>query len=131
MEEYLKPTPTIDSDHPEVIAYAAEITRGLTTAREKAVALYYAVRDRVMYDMMIERLSPEVFKASYCLNAKRSFCIPKAILLAAVARAQGIPSRLGFADVTNHLATPRMLEVLGGDYLHFTVTPIFSSTANG
>lgn len=116
---YLTPTVTIDSDHPEVIAYAAEVTRGLSSPREKAVALYLAVRDRVMYDMMVDNFSRDIFKASYCLNAKRSFCIPKAVLLAATARAQGIPARLGFADVTNHLATPKMLEMLGGDYFAF------------
>ena len=118
-QEYLKPTWTIDSDHPEVIAYAERVTAGLSTAREKAVALYYAVRDLVMYDMMVEHFSREVFKASHCLHAKRTFCIPKAVLLAACARAVGIPSRLGFADVTNHLATPKMLEMLGGDYFAF------------
>lgn len=117
--KYLLPTDTIDSDNPEVIAYAAEVTRGLSNQREKAVALYYAVRDLVMYDMMVEHFTREVFKASYCLKAKRSFCIPKAILLAAAARSQGIPSRLGFADVANHLATPKMLEMLGGDYFAF------------
>lgn len=118
-EDYLKPTWTIDSDHPEVIAYAQKITQGLTTPREKAVALYYAVRDLVMYDMMVEHFTRDIFKASHCLHAKRTFCIPKAVLLAACARAVGIPSRLGFADVTNHLATPKMLEMLGGDYFAF------------
>jgi transglutaminase-like putative cysteine protease len=118
-EEYLKPTWTIDSDHPEVVAYAQKITQGLTTPREKAVALYYAVRDLVMYDMVVENFTREVFKASHCLHAKRTFCIPKAVLLAACARAVGVPSRLGFADVTNHLATPKMLEMLRGDYFAF------------
>ncbi|MCX7633996.1 MAG: transglutaminase-like domain-containing protein, partial [Turneriella sp.] len=82
-------------------------------------ALYYAVRDRVLYDMVVEKFEREIFKASYCLNAKRAFCIPKAILLAATARAVGIPSRLGFADVTNHLATPKMLAMLRGNYFAF------------
>lgn len=118
-QEYLKPTWTIDSDHPEVVAYAQKITQGLASPREKAVALYYAVRDLVMYDMMVEHFTREVFKASHCLHAKRTFCIPKAVLLTACARAVGIPSRLGFADVTNHLATPKMLEMLGGDYFAF------------
>ncbi|GAB4424561.1 MAG: transglutaminase family protein [Turneriella sp.] len=118
-EIYLKPTWTIDSDHPEVVAYAQKVTQDFATPREKAVALYYAVRDLVMYDMMVENFSREIFKASHCLHAKRTFCIPKAVLLAACARAVGIPSRLGFADVTNHLATPKMLEMLGGDYFAF------------
>jgi len=117
--EYLAPTPTIDSDHAEIIAYAEEVTQGKKSDREKAVALYYNVRDRIMYDMMVKDFSPSVFKASNVLHVKRSFCIPKAILLAASARALGIPSRLGFADVTNHLATPQMLELLGGDYFAF------------
>ena len=117
--EYLAATETINSDHPEVVAYALKITAGLNTDREKAVALYYAVRDLVMYDMNVEVFTRDIFKASVCLKAKRSFCIPKAVLLAATARAVGIPSRLGFADVTNHLATPKMLEQLGGDYFAF------------
>lgn len=119
MEEYLKPTETINSDHPEVVAYALKITAGLKTPREKAVALYYAVRDLVMYDMNVDVFTRDIFKASACLHAKRTFCIPKAVLLAATARAVGIPTRLGFADVTNHLATPKMLEQLGSDYFAF------------
>lgn len=118
-EQYLTSTWTIDSDHPEVAAYAQRTTQGCNTPREKAVALYYAVRDLVMYDMMVGQFSREIFKASHCLHAKRTFCIPKAVLLAACARAVGIPSRLGFADVTNHLATPRMLELLRGHYFAF------------
>lgn len=119
LETYLAPTETIDSDHPEVVAFAMKTTAGITTQREKAIALYYTVRDLVMYDMNVEVFTRDIFKASSCLKAKRTFCIPKAVLLAASARAVGIPSRLGFADVTNHLATPKMLEQLGGDYFAF------------
>lgn len=119
MQEYLAPTETIDSDNADVRRFALETVAGKTTDIDKAVALYYKVRDLVMYDMMVEHFTREIFKASYCLHAKRSFCIPKAILLAAGARAVGIPARLGFADVTNHLATPKMLEMLGGDYFAF------------
>lgn len=116
---YLAATETIDSDNADVVAYAAKVTEGIVGAREKAVVLYYAVRDLVMYDMMVTDFNRDIFKASYCLKARRSFCIPKAILLAAAARSQGVPARLGFADVTNHLATPKMLEMLGGDYFAF------------
>ena len=49
------------------------------------------------------------------LRRERDFCIPKAVLLAALARARGIPARLGFADVRNHLATPRLLQAMGTD----------------
>lgn len=119
MREYLESTPTIDSDNLEIIAYAEAVTRGKTSAREKAIALYYDVRDRIMYDMMVKDFSKDMFRASNALHVKRTFCIPKAILLVAAARAVGIPARLGFADVTNHLATPKLLELLGTDYFAF------------
>jgi transglutaminase-like putative cysteine protease len=41
--------------------------------------------------------------------------VPKAVLLAASCRAVGIPARLGFSDVRNHLSTPRLLELMGTD----------------
>ncbi|MFQ5434377.1 MAG: transglutaminase domain-containing protein, partial [Anaerolineae bacterium] len=45
----------------------------------------------------------------------RAWCVPKAILLAACCRAVGIPARLGFADVRNHLSTKRMREHMKTD----------------
>lgn len=71
--------------------------------------LYYAVRDAIRYDMSTSGLDPAQFRASACLSAASAFCAPKAIALAAVARASGVPARLGFADVRYHLASPRML----------------------
>ena len=49
------------------------------------------------------------------LRAGRGFCVPKASLLCAVARAAGIPARPGFAHVRNHLATRQLLDYLGSD----------------
>ncbi len=43
------------------------------------------------------------------------FCITKAVLLAAGARVWGIPSRLGFADVRNHLTSERLRWAMGTD----------------
>ena len=54
------------------------------------------------------------FKASTLLAEGKGYCVPKAAAFAALARAAGIPARLGFADVTNHLATPGTLERMGG-----------------
>ncbi|MGH7821268.1 MAG: hypothetical protein ACREQ9_16005, partial [Candidatus Binatia bacterium] len=39
--------------------------------------------------------------------------------LAAAARAVGVPSRLGFADVRNHLTTPKLREMMGSDLFVF------------
>ena len=46
---------------------------------------------------------PAHYRASYVLEAGRAYCVPKAVLLAAVQRAAGVPTRLGFADVRSHV----------------------------
>ncbi len=109
---YLAPTEYIESDHPELVAFARRASAGETTDRERAVRLYYAVRDGFRYDPWAFSLEPKIFRASTTLASGSGFCIPKAILLAAAARALGIPSRLAFADVRNHLASDRLLAVM-------------------
>jgi len=47
-------------------------------------------------------------RASTTLKSGRGWCLPKAILLTACCRVLGIPARLCFADVRNHLSTARM-----------------------
>ncbi len=111
----LKPTWYLDYDHPAVAEFAAGAARGATSERDKAVRLYYAVRDEIRYDPYCIELRAETFKASWCLQENRGFCIHKAALLAASARANGIPARVGFADVRNHLSTPQLLEMLETD----------------
>jgi transglutaminase-like putative cysteine protease len=115
----LRPTWFIDSDHPDVVEFAKETTEGAGSESERAVRLFYEVRDRIRYDPYSSNLEPETFKASLVLGRDATFCIPKAILLAAAARALGIPSRLGFADVRNHLATERLLRLLRTDLFVF------------
>ncbi len=110
---YLAPTPIIDSDHPEVEAFARRAAGDSPTAREQAVGLYLAVRDSIRYDPYSPFHLPEHYRASAVLRRGRGFCIPKASLLCACARALGIPGRLGFANVRNHLATRQLLEFLG------------------
>jgi len=76
------------------------------------VNLYYAVRDQIRYNPYAFSLDPETLKASHALAAGESYCVPKALLLAACARHCGIPARIGLADVRNHLSTPRLIEML-------------------
>jgi len=103
----LAPTATIDSDHPAVQAFARQHAVG-STDRERAVALNLAVRDNFRYDPYRADLSPAGMRASTVLAQGHGWCVPKAVLLAAACRAAGIPARLGFADVRNHLSTERM-----------------------
>jgi transglutaminase-like putative cysteine protease len=117
-DAYLAPTFFLDSDHPLVRALADEVA-GVADPRERAVRLYYAVRDRVVYDPYSMAMVPDTFRASRVLEAGRGYCVAKAALLAAVARAAGIPARLGFADVRNHLATERLLRLIGTDVFYW------------
>lgn len=112
MNEYLQPGPFIDSDHPEVSAFAERHRGASDDPREQAISLYYAVRDQVRYNPYTFSRDPQTLKASHALSAGESYCVPKALLLAACARHCAIPARIGLADVRNHLATPRLLALL-------------------
>lgn len=115
LDDYLRPGVAIDADHPAVVALAREHTAGIDDPRERAVALYYAVRDRFLYDPYALEMSPAGFRASTVIARGGGFCVPKAALLAAVARAADIPARVGFADVRNHLTSPRLMALMGTD----------------
>ena len=109
----LAPTPLIDSDHPAVIAFARRHVA--TNERQRAVDLYSAVRDGLRYDPYRIDLSTAGMKASHALEIGIGWCVTKAALLAAAARATGIPARVGYADVRNHLSTERMRNLLKTD----------------
>ncbi len=110
----LQPTELIDSDHPAIAAFARESGRG-EDDRERAVNLYVAVRDQVRYDLYRIDLSPEGMRASTALLQGYGWCVPKAALLAAACRAIGIPARVGYADVRNHLSTERIRRMMQTD----------------
>jgi transglutaminase-like putative cysteine protease len=113
---YLAPTPIIDSDSESIIDYARSIVENVDNdAVSRAIGLYYAVRDGIWYDPYIPFYRPEHYRSSHVLKRGRAFCIGKASLLCALGRTCGIPSRVGFADVHNHLATQQLIEYLGSD----------------
>jgi transglutaminase-like putative cysteine protease len=112
---YLNPTDIIDSHHKSVLDYAKGVTVGITDFVEMAVKLYLAVRDDIRYDPYSPFYLPEHYRASYVLKRGRSFCVPKASLLCALGRACGIPSRVGLADVRNHLTTKQLIDFMGSD----------------
>jgi len=115
LPEYLAPTSIIDSDHPAVKDYAAAATENTRDMMDRAVNLYYAVRDGIWYDPYYPFYLPQHYRASNVLKSGRGYCVCKASLLCALGRACGIPSRIGFADVKNHLATRQLLDFLGSD----------------
>ncbi|MBT8350724.1 MAG: transglutaminase-like domain-containing protein [Deltaproteobacteria bacterium] len=115
-EAYLLPTAIIDSDSPDILEHAEKIV-GTTKGSEidQAIKLFYAVRDGIWYDPYYPFYRPEHYRASNVLKSGRGYCVSKASLLCALGRARKIPSRLGFANVRNHLATRQLIEFLGSD----------------
>jgi transglutaminase-like putative cysteine protease len=116
MSSYKQSTWFVDSDTPAVREFAERAVAGTSSEVDRAVALYYAVRDDVRYDPYTMSFERDDYRASAVLELPSAFCIQKSVLLAAAARAVGLPSRLGFADVRNHLTTPKLREAMGSDF---------------
>ena len=140
MNEYLASTYFIDHESDSVQEFAGRVVGAIDDPRHKAIRLFNAVRDGLWYDPYNIDLKREAYRASVILRGRTAYCVPKAIVLAAAGRAVGLPTRLGYADVRNHLATPRLLEQLGTDVFAFhgfteifleerwlKVTPTFNS----
>ncbi len=116
----------VDSASPAIAAFAARVCGDATDDLARAVRLYYAVRDEIVYTPYCDFRSRETFRASACLARGSGFCVAKAALLAAAARAAGIPARVGFADVRNHLTTPKLRRLMGTDtFYHHGYTELF------
>ena len=109
----------VDSVAPEIVAFARQACGDAVDDVSKAVRLYYAVRDGIVYTPYCDFRSRETFRASACLSRGAGFCVAKAALLAAAARAAGIPARVGFADVRNHLTTPKLRRLMGTDTFYY------------
>jgi transglutaminase-like putative cysteine protease len=115
MDKYLTATAIIDSDHPSIRRFAEETAGGAADPIDCVKKLFLAVREAVRYDPYTPFYFPEHYQASRVLERGRGFCVPKASLLCAAGRASGIPTRLGFAIVRNHLATKQLLDFMGSD----------------
>lgn len=118
MQEFLQATRFIESEHPRVLSFVEQHVKGEDDLA-KVLSLYYAVRDDIFYDPFTADLKEDGFKASNLLSSKRGWCVPKAILLAACCRAIGVPARLGFADVSNHLSTEKMRQAMETDVFYW------------
>lgn len=122
LRPYLESNRFCDSEHAAVIAYARQHAGPEADPVASAVHLYYAVRDGFRYNPWNVSLEPADFAASAMLGRdpeRGGHCIDKANLLAACARVLGIPSRLHFANVRNHIGTEELERKLGTDLLVF------------
>ena len=110
----LEPSARIDSDHPEIQAQARALTQGTTDPDEVVGALFAFVRDTIAYDMAPDLSGDDPWRASGTLARGRGFCQQKAVLLAALLRAAGIPAALSFQVLRSHQIPPHYVEFLGG-----------------
>lgn len=120
MEQYLQPTEFFDFDKSSVKQKALEITEGLNTDKEKAIALFYWVRDEIKYNMLT--YIPSIianFKASVTLRRRNGFCVSKSILLSSFARAVGIPARIHLVDLINHKISKKIADFMGTWTMHY------------
>lgn len=138
----LEATEFLDHGSPEVLALVARHApdpAGSQAAR--AVALYYAVRDGLRYEVYGADLSRAGLRASTVLRTGSGMCLHKSVVYAAALRAVGVPSRLLLTDVRNHLASERLRALVGGDTFTYhclvslrlggrwhKATPVFNKT---
>lgn len=134
-------TEFLDHTSPQVREFVRTAAPGgVPTDVDWAVALYYAVRDKILYEVYGTDLSRLGLRASAVVEQGSGFCVHKSIVYAAAVRAVGIPSRIIVAEVQNHLASDRLKELVGGDiFVHFLTsvylgdrwvraTPVFNRT---
>ena len=119
LSSYLRPGRYVDSDAPAVVEFARRSCGEQTDEVSRAVALYNDVRDTIIYTPYFDFQSEDTYRASTCLTRGSGFCVAKAALLAAAARVVGIPARVGYADVRNHLCTRRLRSLMGTDIFYY------------
>jgi len=117
-EKYLRATSYLDWGAPLVRGVVDSLLAGIYGEAAKAVRIFEYVRDRVPYTPYVNYFDRSLYIASNIIRRNPTFCIPKAILLGAMARAAGIPSRLRFAFIRNHQMSPKLKELLGNDVLY-------------
>jgi len=113
MGHYLRATLTIEADDKKIIEKVTNLTRGCASDEEKAVELFYFVRDSIRYNIYMISVFIEDFRASRILEWGKAYCVQKAVLLTALGRAAGIPSRLVFAKIRNHKLPAHIIEMMG------------------
>lgn len=118
-ENYLTPGEFVDSEDPEIVRFAEKAVEGVRGEKARAIALYLAVRDGISYNPYLDYSKDGTYRASDVLKAGRGFCIGKAALLAACARAVGIAARPGYADVRNHITSKKLHDLVQTDVFHW------------
>jgi len=115
MDEFLRSTKFIDFNNPIVGGLAKKLIEDVdpSNSTEQARRLFYFVRDKIPYNILLRIPTRRDLRASETLKRGNGFCISKATLLVALARAVGIPARLHFADIINRLVSESVRKLMG------------------
>lgn len=117
-QNYLKATPILEVNHKSTQELIADIDTSLSK-KEQAIALYYKVRDGFVYNPYHLDLRPQGLKSSAVMQKSRAWCVEKAIVMATGLRALGIPSKLGYGIVVNHIGVEKLTKMLKRDEIVF------------
>lgn len=90
-DPYLAQSDVINWQHPAIQEQAKTLTDELSSPEEIAKACFEWVRDQI-YHICDYRLDPVVWRASDVLQCRTGFCFAKSHLLAALLRANKIPT---------------------------------------
>ena len=136
----LAATEFLDWESPAIHEFVGKAVGSESDPLQQAIRLFYAVRDKIRYDVYGVDMTRHGLKASSILENRAGFCIHKSIVFAAAARKLGIPSKLVFSDVKNHIGTPALRDLVGGDVFRYhayvlillrgrwvKATPVFNS----
>lgn len=91
MKDYLESGAIIDWEHPDILTKARELAEGDTEVISIAGRTFEWVRDEIAHSADYCR-NPVTCTASEVLHHKTGFCYAKSHLLAALLRANGIPT---------------------------------------
>ena len=108
---YLRETEFLNFTHPEFRAFIDPFCKESASV-ETAIKYYQFIRDHFLYDPFHLDLRKPALQASSIILKNRAWCVEKAIVFAAGLRAMGIPAKLGYAIVENHIGVERLTQIL-------------------
>jgi hypothetical protein len=99
---YLAPTPDVQSNSPEIIKLAMQITEGLYSDMEKTKAIHDWVASHIEYDV---EGNPHEYSALETVHGRKAICNGYANLTAALNRAVGIKAKIISGTANNTISS--------------------------
>ncbi len=117
MQRYLSPSKYIDFENIEILSIADTFARRATSEKSLVQMCFEFVRDEIRHSSDF-RLNPVTCKASDVLRHRTGYCYAKSHLLAAILRANSIPTGLCYQRLSvGDSGAPYCLHGLNAVYL--------------